>query len=91
MYNVLFASARCIWDKFGEFAPPDAAEALVKINGDEIKFITLQRALYSLTQESRGPILEKRRAARGVRYRFVNQVMPQYILARQVRERRIGL
>ena len=65
----------------------DAAKALGKISADKIKPITLQRALHSLTQESRGSVLEKLRTTRGVRYRFVNQLMRQYILARQFRDR----
>ena len=88
MTDVMFAAARCRYDRFGAFTASDAAD--IALDGDDRKLreLTLHKSLSSLTLPQNGAVLEKQRTPSGTtKYSFLHQTMRQYILVRQARQR----
>ncbi len=86
--DVIFAAARCRFDRFGAFTAADAADVALDSDDRKLRELTLHKALSSLTMPQNGAVLEKRRTPSGTtKYSFQHQTMRQYILVRQARQR----
>jgi len=88
MNDVMFAAARCRFDRFGAFTAADAADVALDMNNHKLRELTLHKALTTLTLPQNGAVLEKQRTPSGTtKYSFQHQTMRQYILVRQARQR----
>lgn len=88
MTDVMFAAARCRFDRFGAFTAADAADVALDADERKLRELTLHKALSTLTLPQNGAVLEKRRTPSGTtKYSFQHQTMRQYILVRQARQR----
>lgn len=88
MTDVMFAAARCRFDRFGTFTAADAAEVALDTDNRKLRELTLHKSLTALTQPQNGAVLEKQRTPSGTtKYCFQHQTMRQYILVRQARQR----
>lgn len=86
--DVMFAAARCRFDRFGAFTATDAADVALDSDERKLRELTLHKALSSLILPKNGAVLEKRRTPSGTtKYCFQHQTMRQYILVRQARQR----
>jgi ABC-type branched-subunit amino acid transport system ATPase component len=86
--DVMFASARCRFDRFGAFTAADAADVALDPDERKLRELTLHKALSSLVLPQNGAVLEKTRTPSGItKYCFQHQTMRQYILVRQARQR----
>jgi len=88
MTDVMFAAARCRFDRFGAFTAADAADVALDTDNRKLRELTLHKSLTNLTQPQNGAVLEKQRTPSGTtKYSFQHQTMRQYILVRQARQR----
>jgi len=88
MTDVMFAAARCRFDRFGAFTATDAADVTLDGSDRKLRELTLHKALSSLSLPQNGAVLEKMRTPSGtMKYSFQHQTMRQYILVRQARQR----
>jgi Cdc6-like AAA superfamily ATPase len=84
--KVLLACALAKKDDTGCFRAVDVREPLSKILGKEYTTTSaFNRHLNQFCEESRGSILEKKGVERHYRFRFVNAMMPPYILMEGLR------
>lgn len=84
--DVLYVAAQCRADEYGVFHPADMTQVPVKENGDGLPLLSLQYPLSRLSDDEKG-VLQRLVEPGGFRYRFRNQMMRQYVLLRQARER----
>ena len=88
MTDVMFAAARCRFDRFGAFTATDAADVSLDTDSRKLRELTLHKSLTNLTLPQNGAVLEKQRTPSGTtKYSFQHQTMRQYILVRQARQR----
>jgi MoxR-like ATPase len=80
--DVVYAAALCPSDEFGAFDP-----AVLVGDGGPERMSSVSKALERLTQGGDASVLRVEVDAGGLRYRFRNQMMRQYVLMRQARER----
>lgn len=85
--DALYVAAQCSADDYGVFHPADMAEVPVRANGEPLPMLSLQYPLSRLSDEERGGVLQRLVEPGGFRYKFRNQMMRQYVLLRQARER----
>lgn len=85
--DVLFLAAQCPADEYGVFHPADLTQVSVGPHAEPASLLSLQYPLSRLTEDERGNVLERISEAGGYRYRFRHQMMRQYVLMRQARER----
>jgi Cdc6-like AAA superfamily ATPase len=85
--DVLFLAAQCPADEYGVFHPAELTQVTVGPNAEPASLLSLQYPLSRLTEDERGNVLERISEAGGFRYRFRHQMMRQYVLMRQARER----
>jgi Cdc6-like AAA superfamily ATPase len=90
--NVLLACALAKKDETGCFKAVDVREPLSRISGKEYTTTSaFNRHLNQFCEESRGNILEKKGVERHYRFRFVNAMMPPYIIMEGLRTEMINL
>jgi len=90
--KVLLACALAKKDETGCFRAVDVREPLSIILGKEYTTTSaFNRHLSQFCEESRGNILEKKGVERHYRFRFVNAMMPPYILMEGLRTEMINL
>jgi Cdc6-like AAA superfamily ATPase len=90
--KVLLACALAKKDETGCFRAVDVREPLSKIVGKEYKTTSaFNRHLNQFCEESRGKILEKKGVERHYRFRFINAMMPPYIIMEGLRTEMINL
>jgi len=90
--KVLLACALAKKDETGCFRAVDVREPLSRILGKEYKTTSaFNRHLNQFCEESRGNILEKKGVERHYRFRFVNAMMPPYIIMEGLRTQMINL
>lgn len=85
--EAMFGAADGDCDEFGCFTVDDVRRIPDGPEARHLHVLTLRKALSMLTTEDRGAVLEKVSTPEGLRYRFANQTMRQYVLARRARER----
>jgi len=85
--DVLYVAAQCRSDDYGSFHPGDMAQVPVRKDGEPLPLLSLQYPLSRLSDEERGGVLQRIVEPGGFRYRFRNQMMRQYVLMRQAKER----
>ncbi|HZH28537.1 MAG TPA: AAA family ATPase [Azospirillaceae bacterium] len=85
--DVLYLAAQCPADEFGVFNPADMAQVPLGPDKAGMPLLSLQYPLSRLVEPERGAVLERIAEAGGFRYRFRHQMMRQYVLMRQARER----
>jgi Cdc6-like AAA superfamily ATPase len=85
--DVLYVAAQCRSDEYGTFHPADMVQVPVRENGDPLSLLSLQYPLSRLSDDERGGVLQRLAEPGGFRYRFRNQMMRQYVLLRQARDR----
>jgi hypothetical protein len=86
-HDVLYAAAEARSDDYGTFHPSDMAAVPIKEGGEPLPLLALQYPLSKLADEERGAVLTRIVEPGGFRYRFRNQMMRQYVLMRQAKER----
>jgi Cdc6-like AAA superfamily ATPase len=90
--KVLLACALANKDETGCFRAVDVREPLSRILGKEYTTTSaFNRHLNQFSEESRGNILEKKGVERHYRFRFVNAMMPPYIIMEGLRTEMINL
>jgi Cdc6-like AAA superfamily ATPase len=90
--KVLLACALANKDETGCFRAVDVREPLSRILGKEYTTTSaFNRHLNQFCEESRGNILEKKGVERHYRFRFVNAMMPPYIIMEGLRTEMINL
>jgi Cdc6-like AAA superfamily ATPase len=90
--KVLLACALADKDETGCFRAVDVREPLSRILGKEYTTTSaFNRHLNQFCEESRGNILEKKGVERHYRFRFVNAMMPPYIIMEGLRTEMINL
>jgi Cdc6-like AAA superfamily ATPase len=90
--KVLLACALAKKDDTGCFRAVDVREPLSRILGKEYTTTSaFNRHLNQFCEESRGKILEKKGVERHYRFRFVNAMMPPYIMMEGLRTEMINL
>jgi Cdc6-like AAA superfamily ATPase len=90
--KVLLACALAHKDETGCFRAVDVREPLSRILGKEYTTTSaFNRHLNQFCEESRGNILEKKGVERHYRFRFVNAMMPPYIIMEGLRTEMINL
>jgi Cdc6-like AAA superfamily ATPase len=90
--KVLLACALAKKDDTGCFRAVDVREPLSRILGKEYTTTSaFNRHLNQFCEESRGKILEKKGVERHYRFRFVNAMMPPYIMMEGLRTKMINL
>lgn len=85
--DVLYAAAQGRADEFGAFHPAELSRVPLTPGGDTLPLAALQQPLSRLSDEERGGVLQRLVEPGGFRYRFRNQMMRQYVLMRQARQR----
>jgi hypothetical protein len=85
--DVLYVAAQCRSDDYGSFHPGDMAQVPVRVDGEPLPLLSLQYPLSRLSDDERGGVLQRIVEPGGFRYRFRNQMMRQYVLMRQARDR----
>jgi hypothetical protein len=85
--DVLYVAAQCRSDDYGSFHPGDMAQVPVRKDGEPLPLLSLQYPLSRLSDDERGGVLQRIVEPGGFRYRFRNQMMRQYVLMRQAKER----
>jgi Cdc6-like AAA superfamily ATPase len=90
--KVLLACALAKKDDIGCFRAVDVREPLSRILGKEYTTTSaFNRHLNQFCEESRGNVLEKKGVERHYRFRFVNAMMPPYIIMEGLRTEIINL
>jgi Cdc6-like AAA superfamily ATPase len=90
--NVLLACALAKKDETGCFRAVDVREPLSRISGKNYTTTSaFNRHLNQFCEGSRGNILEKKGVERHYRFRFINAMMPPYILMEGLRTAMINL
>jgi Cdc6-like AAA superfamily ATPase len=90
--KVLLACALASKDETGCFRAVDVREPLSRILGKEYTTTSaFNRHLNQFCEESRGNILEKKGVERHYRFRFINAMMPPYIIMEGLRTEMINL
>jgi Cdc6-like AAA superfamily ATPase len=90
--KVLLACALAKKDETGCFRAVDVREPLSRILGKEYTTTSaFNRHLNQFCEESRGNILEKKGVERHYRFRFINAMMPPYIIMEGLRTEMINL
>jgi Cdc6-like AAA superfamily ATPase len=90
--KVLLACALAKKDDTGCFRAVDVREPLSRILGKEYTTTSaFNRHLNQFCEESRGSVLEKKGVERHYRFRFINAMMPPYILMEGLRTEMINL
>jgi Cdc6-like AAA superfamily ATPase len=90
--NVLLACALARKDETGCFRAVDVREPLSKLSGKNYTTTSaFNRHLNQFCEESRGNILEKKGVERHYRFRFINAMMPPYIIMEGLRTGMINL
>lgn len=82
--EVLMASALTKCDERGFFSAADVREPLTAIMGRPYDIPTFARHLNALSEEERGPILQKVGEARRYRYRFADPLLQPYVIMQGV-------
>ena len=85
--DVLYVAAQCRSDDYGTFHPGDMAQVPVRVDGEPLPLLSLQYPLSRLSDDERGGVLQRIVEPGGFRYRFRNQMMRQYVLMRQAKDR----
>jgi len=85
--DVMYVAAQCRSDDYGSFHPGDMAQVPVRLDGEPLPLLSLQYPLSRLSDDDRGGVLQRIVEPGGFRYRFRNQMMRQYVLMRQAKER----
>jgi Cdc6-like AAA superfamily ATPase len=85
--DVLYAAAQSHMDDFGTFSPNDITQVAIRETGETLALSSLQYPLNRLSDDERSGILQRIVEPGGFRYRFRNQMMRQYVLMRQAKER----
>jgi Cdc6-like AAA superfamily ATPase len=85
--DVMYVAAQCRSDDYGSFHPGDMAQVPVRVDGEPLPLLSLQYPLSRLSDDDRGGVLQRIVEPGGFRYRFRNQMMRQYVLMRQAKER----
>lgn len=85
--DVLYVAAQCRSDEYGSFHPGDMAQVPIRESGEPLPLLSLQYPLSRLSDDERGGVLQRIVEPGGFRYRFRNQMMRQYVLMRQAKER----
>ncbi len=90
--KVLLACALAKKDDTGCFRAVDVREPLSRILGKEYTTTSaFNRHLNQFCEESRGSVLEKKGVERHYRFRFINAMMPPYIIMEGLRTEMINL
>lgn len=90
--KVLLACALAPKDETGCFRAVDVREPLSRILGKEYTTTSaFNRHLNQFCEESRGKVLEKKGIERHYRFRFINAMMPPYIIMEGLRKGMINL
>jgi Cdc6-like AAA superfamily ATPase len=90
--KVLLACALAKKDETGCFLAVDVREPLSRISEKEYTMTSaFNRHLNQFCEESRGKVLEKKGVERHYRFRFVNAMMPPYIIMEGLRTEMISL
>jgi Cdc6-like AAA superfamily ATPase len=90
--KVLLACALAKKDETGCFRAVDVREPLSRISNKEYTTTSaFNRHLNQFCEESRGNILEKKGVERHYRFRFINAMMPPYIIMEGLRTEMINL
>jgi hypothetical protein len=85
--KVLLACALVETDGLGTFAAWDVREPLSKLAGKRYDLASYQRHLDDFSNERRGPVLKKM-GTRGMhRYRFINPMLPPYVVIQGIRNK----
>jgi len=81
-FKVLLACALARTDDLGFFRASDVREPYSHIMAKEMKIPSFGRHLHGLSEEDRGPILQRSGKSHQYRYRFFNPLMQPYVLMR---------
>ena len=87
--QVLLAAAIAAYtrsDDFGYFQPSHLVSPMTTIMGRQEEIAGFNTHLSQFTEEKRGPVLERTGGQRAYRYRFIQPLMPPYILMRSIRD-----
>jgi hypothetical protein len=85
--DVLYAAAQGRADEFGVFHPAELSRVPLSTSGENLPLAALQQPLSRFSDDERGGVLQRLVEPGGFRYRFRNQMMRQYVLMRQARQR----
>jgi DNA transposition AAA+ family ATPase len=88
--DVLLACALAESDEYGSFAPADVRAPLTAVAGKPYDTRAFAKHLETLADDDRGPVLQKRGAARTARFRFANPLLQPYVVLRGVSEGRVS-
>lgn len=85
--KVLLACALSKTDEMGMFSSSDVKDPLFQLTTKKYKLSSFQRHLDDFCAEARGPILKKTGPMRRYRYRFINPMMPPFVVMQGIKQK----